>query len=210
MRPSSLAFAAALAVALPSGAALFGLGAAVCLPLIGVGFGVGLSLMAVVDVWDWWRHSQTDIRLDQARAWASELANQERELRLATPVADAPEPAAPPDDHGWYLAIEITLLAGQVRGFTDSGLEPIMGSDARPKVQRFLMARGLLALGPAGYGWADGVTLADALRRLRVGDLSPYPDEPAPKVTPPVQPATRRDARQHAAKVVDSTARPVV
>lgn len=125
---------------------------------------------------------------------------------LGAPVAlvpAEPEPPAAPDDRGWYLATEITLFAGQVAGFTDTGLEPIMGSDARPAMQHFLEERGVLALTATGYGWAEGVTLADALRRLRLDDLAPYPDGPAPKVRPPVQPATRRSAPRRAAKVAE-------
>lgn len=116
---------------------------------------------------------------------------------------DAPG-ALEDDERGWYIPIEITLLAGQVSGFTDTGLSEIMGSDARPVMQRFLADRGVLTqrTGAAGYGWADGVTLADALRRLRMGDLLPFPAGPAPEVRAPVQPATRRDAPRRAAKGV--------
>jgi hypothetical protein len=170
---------------------------------LGIGFGGPMFVAG----WKWLgaegRKLAVQIEGDKLRnqVVAAELA--ERAQPVFVPESDE-EPA---DDRGWYLAIEITLLAGQVSSFTDDGLSAIMGSDARPKMQRFLASRGVLALRSSGYGWADGVTLADGLRRLRMGDLLPFPNEPAPEVRAPVQPATRRDAPRRAAKVVEGVAR---
>lgn len=170
---------------------------------LGIGFGFPLFAAGLWSI----RADMRRLDADLADRTAARLARLQPAQPATEPVAEADE--AEPDDRGWYLAVEITLLAGQVSGFTDTGLTPIMGSDARPKMQKFLTDRGVLALRPSGYGWADDVTLADALRRLRAGDLAPFPAEPAPEVRAPMQPATRREAPRRAAKVVDGVAKAV-
>lgn len=59
--------------------------------------GIGFGLPLLVAGWKWLgsetQKASVSVRLDQARAWASELANREREARLDAP---APAPAAVP------------------------------------------------------------------------------------------------------------------
>ena len=217
MRPSSLAFAAALAVALPSGVALLGVhrGDDVANFLYyagwcGAGLALGMILMAVIDLVDYLRGREVEIEDHQLRNWHSRLAAEERQQRLATPVASFSAPATPPDTAaGWRTALETFLLAGDVGGFSARRMAGVVGSDTWPMMTKLLEDAGILSNQPGrGYGWAVDMTLARALTKLRVGAI-PLPDGPPPVVNLPVNTAATRRATPSAATVVNGTSRPV-
>lgn len=207
MRPSSLAFALACAIALPSGAALVGYGYAVCLPLIGVGLGIGLGIMGGLDMWDFLRGRSLELDDLAVRTWHSRLAAEEIEQRLTAPTTPEIQPATPPDtSDAWRKAAETFLLAGEVRGFSARKLAGVVGSDGWPIMKSWLEEQEILTnYGQGrGYAWADGMTLAKALTRLRAG--LPHPDGYPPQVDWAINNATLQ-ARSQRSATVDSTAR---
>ena len=98
--------------------------------------GLGLGLTVATDfglnVLDWWRAATVAVRLDQARAWHQELANQARELELQAATGDPPAAPDPePVRRAAWDAANITLFVGgdKAGGYSQAKMQGMISSD---------------------------------------------------------------------------------
>ena len=187
--------------------------------LAGLVLFVDFGLSAVKD----WRQVHVDIRLDQARAWANELANQAKdaELELAqAAAAGGSEEAAPPKTTAvmvWRFFRAADALGFALDGLTAAG---VVTQPTWQRVKDFYLqwpADGPVLVdrgGNIGTVWAPTWTLG------RVGDEIALGTLPLPPGAPPdvgvyvpsqynTQQSTKRSKRGAGALTVDSTAREV-
>lgn len=181
--------------------------------LLGVGLPPVVALAAGMRAW--WQRVGVDLRLDQARAWSNELANEARELALRSePVAAVPDPE--PVRRAAWDAANITLFLGgqQAGGYSQPKMQSMISSDPWQAWSDFYAANpdGEPVLqrvpGKVGTRLAYRWTLPRVLFAIAQGEL-PTPPGPPPSVREFVpEKRAAEKAESSAGAVVEGVARP--